>query len=152
MLRAPACRHRIVMDAHNARMESGYFWLGCGAVFAANDRVAPGATPTDQRIVDTLARRGIGWTYALDIDEVTPYPLDGEDASIQIAAMRELLAWPELWKILPSPVRVTGEILWQNKDVEAPIFSITHYYRRRLVRDRAALGKRTPEQCVCDKN
>lgn len=46
-------------------------------------------TPTDQQIVDTLARHGIGWG---DERGVTAYPLDGEDAPIYIAAIRELLA------------------------------------------------------------
>lgn len=44
---------------------------------------------TDQEIVDCLARHGIGWG---DESGVTAYPLDGEDAPIYIAAIRELLA------------------------------------------------------------
>jgi hypothetical protein len=56
-------------------------------------QIAAPATPTDQQIVDTLARHGIGWG---DEQGVTAYPLDGEDAPTYIGAVRELLAAPSL--------------------------------------------------------
>lgn len=56
----------------------------------AGELVSPAAELTDEEIVDELAKHGVGMLgHASDVE---PFPLDGDDAPIFIAACRALLA------------------------------------------------------------
>lgn len=88
-LAAPASLLRRLLDDHQ-RMEPHHADL-CQLCKDAQAAIAGAPAPTDRQIVDTLARHGIGWG---DGQGVTAYPLDGEDAPVYIAAVRELMGQP----------------------------------------------------------